>query len=148
MENTLLVKTIKILILLLLLITIISCTALKKENIKHAKLCSKESTEEAIISCYEKAIAFRIRSKWGFSAQGLTHTDFPIRYKIEAEIKVDEFGNILDINLLSENYSPKLDRSIIRGIKRSSPLPVPKEPLFSKGGFSETSYTFVNYYQQ
>ena len=131
-------------LILLAIVFIAGCATVKEENIQYSNKCVKETSEKAIIDCHWDAIFYKMRAKWWMSTNGLTESDYPVMYKIKTEVKVDEAGNILDIKLLSTSNSRKLDRSVIKGIKRSTPLPVPKEPLFTKGGFSIIKYNFVH----
>lgn len=127
-----------------MLIFLIGCATVSEENIQYSNKCAKEITDEAVMECHRDAIYYKIRAKWWASSNGLTESDYPEIFKIQTEISVDTQGNILNIKVLSSSNSRKLDRSVLKGIRRSSPLPVPKEPLFSKGDFSTIGYNFVH----
>jgi len=115
-----------------------------EENMQYSNKCALEKTEDAVIECHRDAIFHKIRAKWWVSTKGLTESDFPEIYNIKTEISLDKKGNITNIKMLSSSNSRKLDRSVLKGIRKSSPLPVPSEPLFSKGNFSVLINSFVH----
>ena len=130
--------------LLLATTLFVGCATVNEENIQYANKCSLEKTDEAVIECHREAIFYKIRAKWWNSTNGLTESDYPEIYNIKTEISVDKKGNILNIKMLSSSNSRKLDRSVLKGIRKSSPLPVPSEPLFSQGDFSVIVNSFVH----
>jgi len=120
------------------------CATIQEENIEYANSCAEKGSKEKIIACHQEAIFYKIRAKWWVSTDGLTESDIPVIFNIKSKIKVDQEGKVLSAILLSSSNSRNLDKSVLKGISRSSPLPVPKEPLFSVGKFSEIRYIFVH----
>ena len=120
------------------------CATLQEENKSYANTCKKEQNDNDIIACYHRIIKQKIKAKWRTSTTGLTESDFPQMYKVKTKIFVNGYGQITDFKILTTSNSHKLDRSIVKGIKRSSPLPVPNEPLFTQGGFNIINYDFVH----
>ena len=130
-------------LILVVSVFITGCATVQEENVDYANKCEKEITDEKIIDCHWNAIRYKIRAKWWASMNGLTESDFPTIYEIKTKMLVDKQGNITDLQVLKKSSSRKLNRSAVKGIMRASPLPVPKEPYFTKGGFSVVHRTFV-----
>jgi len=121
-----------------------ACAAIDTKPHTATDDCKYAKTDETKIDCHWQAIYYRLRAKWWLNSNNLTISDFPNVYRIKTKISVDPKGRIIDFSILKKSESYKLNRSVKRSLKQSSPLPVPNEPLFSKGGFSEFYFDYAN----
>ena len=122
----------------------VSCASIQEQNHRYTKQCAESNLEDDVLLCHRQAIFNRIRSRVRTISTDLSESDLPDLFEIQTVIRVDNNGNIIHIDVLNGTDSRRLDRRILKGIGYSSPLPVPAEPLFTKGDFSTMRYQFVH----
>ena len=123
----------------------LGCTSIQEKNSKATRKCAEKFTDSAVIICHKEIIFRKMRAYARISEAKLTVSDIPYWYKIKTEIKIDKHGNILDVKFVSKSSSTILNRFVLKSIRRSSPLPVPDEPLFTQGDFSRLHYNLSHY---
>jgi len=135
----------KNIILAMCLVFLGACAANQsKDNQVSHSYCKDVTIKEEIIQCHRQFIFTKIKANWRMATNGLTDSDYPNYYRIKTLISIDESGTIQDLKLVQGSTSHKLNRSVVRGILRSDPLPVPPEPYFSEGNFASIKYHFFD----
>ncbi|MDH5228816.1 MAG: TonB C-terminal domain-containing protein [Gammaproteobacteria bacterium] len=107
--------------------------------------CTGINYDDLVESCYREKVHKKISAHWRLVQAKLIATDRPKNYQVRARVAIKNNGHIAKIHFEKVTANRQLNRSVIEALHAASPLPVPPEPYFSKGGFNQMFFQFVEH---